>query len=641
MLKSHHSSAPGTLAETASPTPNVIRTILTALCCAICGFVCAQINVRGEVLEDRTKEALIGANVLISGTYTGTTTEWDGSFVIKVDSLPVRLEFSYTGFENTTLLVTDSREKLEVLMTTSSVIIDAVEVTASRVSDKRREAPLTVESLDIIAIKETASNDFYDGLGTLKGVDLTTASLGFTIINTRGFNSTSPVRSLQIIDGVDNQAPGLNFSLGNFLGAPELDVLKVDLIQGASSAFFGPNAFNGVIDIRTKDPFVHQGLSASVKVGERNLVKSEIRWANAIQNSAGEDKFAYKFNFAYMKADDWVANNFDPSFQSKVEADNPGGYDAVNIYGDENVDNSREAVQLFDKIDFPGLLYFHRKGYKEEDLVNYDTENYKGNIGLFYNLQPDLQLIGGFNFGSGTTVYQGENRFRLDGIFFWQGKLELQKKDKFFIRAYMTSEDAGDSYDAYATALRLQRSAKTEGRWTTDYKQYWQTFIRTRVQKLEGYPTGFPFDFDQQTAVLDANMDSLILWHAETQAAANRKSPGVNNLPFFLPGTTEFDEKFNEIIGNLANDPDNPGTLFYDKSSLYHIHGEYIFDTGFGDITVGANYRQYNPDSRGTIFSDTSGCKNYQSGIRELCGPGQKTRADKAQTQPCCSSRQE
>ena len=109
--------------------------------------------------------------------------------------------------------------------------------------------------MGVQAIKQNASADFYEGLGNLKGVDLTAASIGFKVINTRGFNSTSPVRSLQIIDGVDNQAPGLNFSLGNFLGVSELDVKKVDLIVGASSAFYGPNAFNGVISMETKDPF--------------------------------------------------------------------------------------------------------------------------------------------------------------------------------------------------------------------------------------------------------------------------------------------------------------------------------------------------------------------------------------------------
>ncbi|MBK7635046.1 MAG: TonB-dependent receptor plug domain-containing protein [Saprospiraceae bacterium] len=143
-----------------------------------------------------------------------------------------------------------------------------VEIKGQRIDEKQKAAPLTIESLDAIAIKQTASTDFYNGLGSLKGVDLTTASLGFTVINTRGFNSTSPVRSLQTIDGVDNQSPGLNFSLGNFLGSSELDIQKVDLIVGASSAFYGPNAFNGVIAMETKNPFFSKGLSASVKVGE-------------------------------------------------------------------------------------------------------------------------------------------------------------------------------------------------------------------------------------------------------------------------------------------------------------------------------------------------------------------------------------
>lgn len=79
-------------------------------------------------------------------------------------------------------------------------------------------------------------------------------------MNTRGFNSTSPVRTLQVIDGVDNQSPGLNFSLGNFLGASELDVINQEIVVGASSAYYGPGAFNGVISMTTKDPFKYQGL---------------------------------------------------------------------------------------------------------------------------------------------------------------------------------------------------------------------------------------------------------------------------------------------------------------------------------------------------------------------------------------------
>ena len=578
--------------------------ILTLLC--LCHALQSQEIIRGEVLDKSTGEPLIGAIIIVTGTTIGTSTEWDGSFQLKVDQLPVTIEVMYTGYTPLSYGVTSTREKIRLQVETSPVLIETVEVLGSRISTKRKESPLTIESIDLLDIKETTSNDFYEGLGALKGVDLTTASMGFTIINTRGFNSTSPVRSLQIIDGVDNQSPGLNFSLGNFLGAPELDVLKVELIQGASSAFFGPNAFNGVIDIQTKDPFLHPGLSASIKYGERNLIKGELRYAQVFKNMHGYDKFAFKINGAYMRADDWIADNMSPTDQSATDESNPGGYDAVNVYGDENVSGQDFSGPSLAKI-YPGLKIFNRRGYTESSLVDYATENFKGNVGLFYKISPVVQANTGFNFGSGTTVYQGENRFRLDDIFFWQGKFEIRQDNKFFVRAYITEEDAGNSYDAYTTALRLQRAAKINEDWNVDYTQYWQSFIAPKVRKLEGYPD--TFDFAVQETVLENFSDSLHVWHDLAQAYANRKSPNKPNLPFFEPGTARFDSMFNIITNNLANDPVNPGTKFYDKSGLIHVHGEYQFETAFANFTTGANFRQYNPDSKGTIFSDTSGVK--------------------------------
>ncbi len=575
-----------------------------------------QVTLRGEVLDKITGETLIGANVFVQGTAIGTATEWDGTFQLRVPALPVVLEFRYTGYEAQVHEVSDARDKIVVRLETTSVMIETVNVVGSRISDRRRESPLTIESLDLMAIKESTSNDFYEGLGALKGVDLTTASLGFTVINTRGFNSTSPVRSLQIIDGVDNQSPGLNFSLGNFLGAPELDVLKVELIQGASSAFYGPNAFNGVIDIQTKDPFLHPGFAVSLKYGERNLFKGEFRYAKAFQNDAGQDKFAFKLNGAYMRANDWEATNLNPTEQSETDASNPGGYDAVNIYGDEFTSGQAYTGDL-ERIAYPGLKHFNRRGYAETDLVDYNTENIKGNAGLFYKITPLIQANVGLNFGFGTTVYQGENRFRLEDIFFWQGKAEIKKENTFFLRAYITKEDAGKTYDAYATALRLQNTAKNTDDWNVDYLQYWQTFVRNKVRNLEGYPVGFPFNFEQQEVVLNQNRDLLFQWHDEAQAYANRKSPNKPNFPFFEPGTARFDSMFALITSRLSNDPDLPGTRFYDKSGLVHVHGEYKLESAFANYTFGANYRQYNPDSRGTIFSDTSGIRlfNREFGI--------------------------
>ncbi len=215
------------------------------------------------------------------------------------------------------------------------------------------------------------------------------------------------MRSLQIIDGFDNQSPGLNFSLGNFLGASDLDVIKVDLIVGASSAFYGPNAFNGVISMETKNPFFQRGLAASVKAGERNLLETAVRWGDAVANKAGNDWFAYKFNLSYLRADDWEAQNYGPVDGSSVPANNPGRFDAVNIYGDEYTPAT--DFSTFDPWSYPGLGNWYRTGYKEEDLVDYDTKNFKSNVALHFRTKPSAEEILlrsslGSNYANGTTV---------------------------------------------------------------------------------------------------------------------------------------------------------------------------------------------------------------------------------------------
>ena len=277
-------------------------------------------------MDDKTGESVIGANVVVKGTTQGAATDVDGKFSFTTTvNPPFTIVVSSIGFIKKEFEVTSLSSKLEFKVATDDVSLKGVQIQDSRLTQKQQEAPLTVESLDLIGIKQTAAANFYEGLGSLKGVDVTSASLGFKVINTRGFNSTSPVRSLQVIDGVDNQSPGLNFSLGNFLGASELDIKKVDLVQGASSAYYGPNAFNGVIAMETKSPFDFTGLNISTKVGERNLFEGAARWAQKFHNKQGNDFFAYKINVYYMRADDWEAENYNPATDSRAGVGNPGG----------------------------------------------------------------------------------------------------------------------------------------------------------------------------------------------------------------------------------------------------------------------------------------------------------------------------
>jgi len=580
----------------------------------------AQVVIQGTVKDAKTGERLIGANVVVKGTINGAQTDFDGNFRFNYNGvLPVTLSTTYVGYLTLETVVSAKDAITLIKLKSNEVLLKDVEVVGSRISEKQKEAPLTMESMDYIAIKETPAFSFYEGLGQLKGVDLTSASIGFKIINTRGFNSSSPVRSLQIIDGVDNASPGLNFSLGNFLGASDLDVNKVDLVAGASSAYYGPNAFNGVISMTTRNPFIKPGLDYSFKIGSRGLIEHAVRFADVLKNAKGEDKFAYKINLFYLNVNDWPAENLAATPQSKSASGNPGGYDAVNIYGDEYL-NGLDFTN--NSKDYPGLGVITRRGYKESDLLDYKTENLKFGTSLHYKLKPTTELIYAFSFGSGNTIYQGDNRYALRDIKFYQNRIELRKDDKWFLRAYSTSEDAGKSYDAFFTALLLQQSSKPLNDWTQEYLDYWYINVKNQLYNLPGFPqaTQFP-SFEAYLAAINPFLqqnypDTLVYFHQLAQNYVNGPGNILNsNQAFYEPGTYVFDTAFAAITSKRSFS--EGGSRFYDRSALYHIHGEYKFTPSFADIVVGANVRWYRPESDGTIFSDTNGVviRNREGGI--------------------------
>jgi len=578
----------------------------------------SQHLIKGTVYDKNSKESLIGANVIIPSSSKGTMTDFDGFFQLEVSTLPIDIEISFIGYEKKVVTVNDT-EALKIFLGEDKLILSEIVITDSRLTKKQKQSAITVEVLDILAIKETPAASFYEGLGALKGVDVTSASLGFKIINTRGFNSTSPVRSLQIIDGVDNQSPGLNFALGNFLGSSELDLKKVEIIVGANSALYGPNAFNGVISMETKDPFQFPGLSAQLKGGARNLGEVAVRYAHVFKNKDDEDVFGAKFNFYRMVADDWVANNYDQTYDSPSLTTNPGGYDAVNRYGDEYY------AEWNDIKEFPGLGTFHRTGYREDDLADYNTENIKMNMALYYKPTAKTELIYATNYGTGTTVYQGDNRYSLNGLKFFQNRLEFRQKDKFFIRVYETHEDAGDTYDIVATANSLMNMAQDNFSWTSDYATLWKDYV-PEVQQFEGWipieilsedtdgngqidildPGFYEAWQENNQSVLDANQDALSVFHQLVSDSINNL-PGQQGSSYLTPGTPEFDEAFNNITTQTRYDKNGNlvgGTKFYDKSKLYHAQAEYKFELGENRFTVGTNARFYKPDSDGSIFQD-------------------------------------
>ncbi|MDB2404874.1 TonB-dependent receptor, partial [Schleiferiaceae bacterium] len=306
------------------------------------------------------------------------------------------------------------------------------------------------------------------------------------------------------------------------------------------------------------------------------------------------------------------------------DATNPGGYDAVNRYGDEDWwDDGGDSKT------FPGLGRFYRPGIEEKHLVDYDTENIKLTTALHYKIKEDLTAIYAVNFGSGTTVYQGDNRYSLKDILFLQNRVELQKKDKWFWRAYSTHEDAGNSYDAYFTALRMQDSVVSNQSYNLYYTGLWNIFNKPKVRAMPGAPAN-SLPMSQYQSIMDSliasNPDFFNQLHEDNRSNVSIATASdalgavtIEELESFanqlIPGTSEFNSLKNHITSTLFTEG---GSRFYDKSALYHTQGERTFNYDNGAVfRIGGNFRLYTPKSAGTIFSDTAGTviTNREAGL--------------------------
>ncbi|MBZ9777744.1 TonB-dependent receptor [Psychroflexus sp. CAK8W] len=537
----------------------------------------SQTVITGTV-KDNSGIPLPGANVIVMGSDEGTTSNFDGKFELKTDRIPpFDIVISFTGFENSTVNISSKTQTIEVELELSSQL-DEVVISASRTPERVFESPVTIERFGINEVRNTASADFYGGLENLKGVDINKNSLTFSSVNTRGFAGFANARFMQLVDGMDNSAPALNFPLGNLIGMIETDVQSVEILPGASSGLYGANAFNGILFMRSKNPFEFSGISGYVKqgitsqeaAGDNSFTDVGIRLAHKFS-----DKFAAKVNLGYLKGTDWWATNQEDKLgRGLTRADTD--YDGINIYGDEVSTNIRSASGL-------GIIpdvEVSRTGYNEVDLTNYNAESLKADWGLYYRPWEDdfeIQYVG--KIGSGNTIYQGANRYNIKDFVLQQHKIEV-KNNNFFFRTYVNIDDAGNSYDMVFTGININRSWKSDADWFGDYIQ---TFAGI---ELSGNPQGLT---TQQK-------------HDASRAAADTGR--------LIPGTPEFQNAFDQVIQN----PDlSQGSKFQDNSRFYHSDANYNFGHlwDFAEVQAGGSLRVYELNSGGTIYTDNDGSIGY------------------------------
>lgn len=612
----------------------------------------AQTTISGKVKDGSNGMELAGVNVIVKGRVVGTITNGKGDFSLKVsDSPPLTLSFSFIGFKTQEVEITNANTTgLEINLEEQTLLGQEVVISASRFEESILESPVAIEKMDVLAVQNTPADNYYKALGNLKGVDVATSSINFQIVNTRGFGSTGNTRFVQLTDGMDTQAPALNFPIGNLNGPSELDVESLELIPGASSALYGPNAFNGILLVNSKNAFEYQGLSAFAKMGV-NHVGSDADyvngpspvWEGALRYAkAYNNKFAFKVNLAAMQAQDWHGTSTvdreigrTPAGFTSTEnggAGNPGS-DLLHSMGDEAAINlaifrfsgswntfagtsspyynnlysdGSSALAYSNAGDLPNAVVSVQP-YKEVDLIDYNAKNYKANVGLYYRLNDKAELSYLWNAGFGTSIYTGAQRYSLKNFSIQQHRLQL-RADNYYLRAYATMENSGDSYITEFLAKRTldylaEGSNPLWNNQTTGVTGYLLTYAAEYLRYLNqaGLAPG-EIQTLSEAQRIQIQQDAHLFARQRTNSGEYNQGNGV--IRPFIPDPSS--AEFQNAKSKAASGTVPVGPRFNDKTNMYHAEGQYDFknEIDFMELQVGGSFRMYDLNSNGTIFDD-------------------------------------
>jgi outer membrane receptor protein involved in Fe transport len=612
-----------------------------------------NVTVTGKVKNNSSQENVPAVSVTVKGGAQGAYTDDNGNFRITVSKLPVTLIVSSVGFESREIQVTSTTAPTNVELTPSSTLGQEVVVAATRSPERILESPVTVERMSSLTLRSVPAPSYYEALSNLKGVDMHTASITFRTVTTRGFISSGNVRMNQLIDGMDNQAPGLNFSVGSVIGPSDLDIDNMELLSGASSALYGSGGMNGTLLINTKSPFKFQGISFQVKQGIMHLQDKGQKptpyydWSFRY-GKAFKEKFAFKVSAQFIKANDWQAYDNDNVLRSSVFSQVvPGNrttdpnYDGVNVYGDETSANLFDVTRGVEAAQRNGVLAATGGAVDpallaQQFLAVFPTGT-PAQLNTFLSnpalaaLRPTLaQYI--------PLYITNRNGATRNGFVSRTG---YQEKD---LVDYNTINFKGTAGLFYKITPKVEISLATYlGTGTTVYTgadRYSLKNLKMAQHKLEirhpnwyvrGYTTQENSGDSYNATVLGRIMNerfkaSASAWYpqyaityalnrfngaSDYQSQTAARAGADAGMP--MPGTQAFEDLKNAVAGSpIGKDPQVNGAKFLDRSDLWAADGQLNVSNvaGFSstiEMIAGFQWKQYVLNSQGTLFADTAG----------------------------------
>ena len=353
-------------------------------------------TVTGTVVDERG-DAIIGANIIVKGTSTGTITNSTGKFVINVSSENKTITVSYIGYQSQEVTLSN-QSTIKITLVPDTKILDEV-VAIGYGTVKKRDLTGAVSSVKTADIIQTPTSNAMEAIqGRVAGMDITrssgSAGSGVNILirgtKTIGYtdmfgNKTRNTEPLFIIDGIQG---------GSYSDLNPNDIESIDVLKDASStAIYGSLGANGVVIITTKkgkDNYVNVSLDSYY--GVNGFVDYPTpRMGESYMNVRRE---------AFRSVDQWGSTADDYKIFSNEEWDAIQNNKWVNWVDELTRQGTEQSHNVTfssgkDKVkSYLSLGYFNEQGiFKNDDMTKYSIRtNLDYEVKKWLNVGVNSQL---------------------------------------------------------------------------------------------------------------------------------------------------------------------------------------------------------------------------------------------------------
>lgn len=547
------------------------RLYATAVLLLILGVSCVFAQggeIKGMVSDQLSKTGLSGVTVSVQGSKFGATTSPKGQYSIKgVPAGAYTVQASYIGYNRFTAQVTvrdGEAATLDITMSAGAVRLeDLVVVSTSRKAEKITESPATIQAIRGVDIENMPI--IGQALMNVRGVDIVRSGVDGIGFNARGFNSAFNTKILAMNDGRFSTLPGNGLPNGNLNTNIKEDIEQIELILGPSSALYGPNAHNGIINTISKDPRTSQGTTVAINGGMQSYFSARARHAGVLGN------FAFKASFEYN-----IAKDFE--FIDTVYG--------ISVAGLNNAFPSR-AQQLpggtFGAVSptYTGVAEFQ---------PNFDIKHIRFEATGIYTLAENADLYFSYgrsdNWGLGPT---NPGRNYINGWAFQYAQMKFVSP-RFFAQAYYTWNNSGSTYPVqnvtrlmnrtpifgptydpilskvnagtvtFDEAIQASKFVEKSGRWNAE-AQYNDSFAGFNIVLGVNYQLDVPLS--EGTYLSDVLVNG-----------ARRTIPSILQIGGAIQIEREIVDNLKFVLAGRLDKHDNFGTFGAPKAALVYKIGE-------------------------------------------------------------------